>query len=86
MSLLFARATADEGSVELSTGWLLSSLFLGTVGLGLFLYGKKQTRLPQLLAGLTLIVESALVPSVAWMFAGAAVVLTALWAALRSGL
>jgi hypothetical protein len=71
--------------VSLSPGWLLSSLFLGTVGLGLFLYGKKQTRFPQLLAGIALILESTFVPSPAWMFASAVLALGALWAALRAG-
>ena len=71
--------------MNLSAGWLLSSLFVGTVGLGFFVYGKKQTRLPQLLAGIVLILESTFVPTPAWMFASAVLAIGALWAALRVG-
>ena len=71
--------------MQFSGGWLLSSLFVSTVGLGFFLYGKKQTRIPQLLAGIALFVESALVPSSGWMLASAGLVLAALWLALRAG-
>lgn len=72
--------------MQLSAGWLFSSLCVSTVGLGFFVYGKKQTRLPQVLAGIALFLESALVPSSGWMFASAALVLAGLWAALRAGL
>lgn len=72
--------------MDLSPAWLLSSLLVSTLGLGLFLYGKKQTRLPQLLAGLALLLESAFVPTPAWMLASAGIALGVLWAAVRSGL
>ena len=36
--------------------WLFVSLIPSGVGLGLFLYGKKQSRVPQLIAGLLLMV------------------------------
>ena len=49
--------------MDLSPGWLFASLAVSTVGLGLFLYGKKQTRLPQFLVGLALLIESVSVPS-----------------------
>lgn len=72
--------------MNFSTGWLLASLLVGTLGTGFFLYGKKQTRLPQLVTGLALMAESALVPSWIWMLAGAALLLVGLWVALRAGL
>jgi hypothetical protein len=71
--------------VDLSPAWLVSSLCVGSVGVGLFVYGRKQARLPQFLAGVALLAESSFVPSVAWMLALAAVILVALWGALRTG-
>lgn len=39
-----------------STDSLLASLIVGSLGLGLFLYGKKQQKMPQLGVGLTMMV------------------------------
>jgi len=72
--------------MDFSPGWLLASLLVGSVGTGLCVYGKKQTRLPQFLAGLALFAGSACVPSAAWMLVLAVVVLVALWGFLRAGL
>jgi hypothetical protein len=72
--------------MDLSPGWLLASLCVGSIGTGLFVYGKKQVRLPQFLAGVFLILESAFVSSVPWMFTLAALILTALWGCVRAGL
>lgn len=72
--------------MNLSPVWLVSSLFVSSVGLGLFLYGKKQTRLPQLLAGIALLLESVFVPTPAWMFASAGLALGLLCVAVRAGL
>jgi hypothetical protein len=77
---------ADERPVDLSPSWLLASLIVGTIGLGLFLFGKKQLRFPQLLVGLGLMIESAFVPNWGWMVAIAAAALGGLWFALRAGL
>jgi hypothetical protein len=71
---------------NLSQGSLLSSLLVSSIGLGLFLYGKKETRLPQLGAGLALMVYPVFVASTGWMLAIAGGVLGALWVALRMGL
>jgi hypothetical protein len=72
--------------VDLSPGWLLASFLVSTVGLALLVYGKKQTRLPQLLAGFALLLESAFLPTPVTMLAGAGLALAALWIALRAGL
>jgi len=40
---------------------------IGLVGFGLFLYGKKQQRIPQLGVGLALMVYPYFVPSAVWM-------------------
>ena len=72
--------------MDFSTPWLLSSLCVGSVGTGLFVYGKKQVRLPQLLAGIALVLESTFVPSVPWMLVLAALFLVGLWGVVRAGL
>ena len=36
--------------------WLLASLLISTAGLAIFVYGKKQRRAPQLVAGLILMI------------------------------
>ena len=69
--------------MNLSPAWLLSSLLVSTVGLGFFLYGKKQTRIPQLLAGIALMIEATFIPSPGWMVASGLLVLGALWGAVR---
>jgi len=74
-----------NGPVDFSPAWLLTSLLVSTVGLGFFLYGKKQTRIPQLVAGIVIMLESTFVPSPAWMVASAGLVLLAMWALLRAG-
>lgn len=72
--------------MNLSPAWLLASLFVGSAGTGFFVYGKKQLRMPQLLAGIVLVAESMFVPSPGWMLSSAALVLTVLWGALRAGI
>lgn len=72
--------------MNFSASWIFTSLLVGTVGLGFFLYGKKQARLPQAAAGLLIVVDSTFVPSPLWMCVAAAGLLGALWFALRAGL
>ncbi|HEX6886339.1 MAG TPA: hypothetical protein VF530_23390 [Planctomycetota bacterium] len=64
----------------------MSSLLVSSAGVGLSVYGRKQLRLPQLLAGLALLLMSALLSSWAWMLVCAGVVVVALVGALRMGL
>jgi hypothetical protein len=40
--------------VDLDANALLASFFVSTVGLGIFIYGKKQGRVPQLVGGVLL--------------------------------
>lgn len=72
--------------MNLSPAWLVCSLCVSSVGVGFFVYGKKQTRIPQLLAGMALIAESTFVPSWGWMLGIAVLLIVALWALLRTGL
>ena len=67
-------------------GPLFASLVIGAVGLGLFLYGKRQKRLPQMLAGLVLMVFPYFVPSVLWMVVIAVAIVGLTWIAARVGL
>jgi hypothetical protein len=64
---------------------LLASLFISSIGLVTFLYGKKQGRIPQLVIGLVLVVYTYFLSSVIWMFAIAAALLALLWVAVRLG-
>ena len=71
--------------MDFSAGWLFTSLIVGSVGAGFFIYGKKQSRPPQLVAGVVIALGSGLVASPLWMCVGAAAVLGALWFVLRAG-
>lgn len=64
---------------------LLLSLLIGTVGVACFVYGKRQGRLPQMLAGVTLAVYPYFVSNLILMAAIAAAVLALLWLAVRLG-
>jgi predicted phage tail protein len=65
------------------------SLFLGFVigGIGfvLFIYGKKQDRLPQLIGGVLFMVYPYFVPDALWMTVVAAVLGVAIWMVVRLG-
>ena len=65
---------------------LLASLVIGSVGLGLFMYGKRQRRVPHLAAGVVLMVYPYFVGSVAIMAVIAAALLGVLYLASYLGL
>jgi hypothetical protein len=71
--------------MSLDAGWLFLSILISAVGLGIFIYGKKQQRAPQLVAGLVLMGYSYFVSSTAWMLAIAAAVLVVLWSVVQLG-
>jgi len=64
---------------------LIVSLLIGSVGLGLFIYGKRQSRFVHLFVGIALMVFPYFVPSVLWMVVIAAVLVSLPWLASRSG-
>ncbi len=64
---------------------LLASLFIGSIGLVIFLYGKKQGRIPHLVIGLVLLVYGYFLSSVAWMLVIAVLLLALLWLVVRLG-
>ena len=65
--------------------WLFLSLIPGSVGLVLFVYGKKQQRWPQLAAGLALMVYPYFATQVRSLLIGGGVIAAALWYALWAG-
>jgi len=71
--------------LDLSAGWLFAGLMVSTIGFGLFIYGKKQTRLPQLLAGIVMMVYPGFVASPALIYAIGGGLCLGVWVAVRSG-
>ncbi len=65
--------------------WLFLSLIPSGVGLVLFVYGKKQSRMPQLVAGVVLMVYPILTPTVLSLVGVGVLVCVALWVAIRAG-
>lgn len=51
----------------MNVNWLLLSMFYSTVGLGMFMYGKKAVRFVPLIAGILLMVVPYFIPSLIWM-------------------
>jgi hypothetical protein len=70
--------------LEVSLGWLLSSLLVGTVGMGLFVYGKKQARFPQLFVGMAMMAYPYFVASTLWMLVIAGGLVVGLWLSTRA--
>jgi len=64
----------------------MTSMLISTIGFGFFIYGKKAERLPQLLAGLALMVYPYFIDGAAWMLGIGAAVISALAIAVRYGL
>jgi len=64
---------------------LLLSLIPGGAGFVLFVYGKKQQRWPQLVAGLVMMVYPYFATTAGTMVAGGALIALALWYLLRLG-
>ena len=65
--------------------WLFFSLIPSGVGFVLFVYGKKQSRWPQLVAGLLLMVYPYFATSLVSLVATGAVIGFMLWYAIRLG-
>jgi hypothetical protein len=61
------------------------SLITGGAGFVLFIYGKKQSRTPQLIAGLALMAYPYFVSTVMMTIAVAVAIVAALWIAVRQG-
>jgi len=71
--------------VTLDATWLFLSLIPGGIGFVLFVYGKKQGRWPQLVAGLAFMVYPYFTPTVVSMTIVGLLLGGGLWVALRGG-
>jgi hypothetical protein len=72
--------------LNLDANSLLASLLIGSIGFVAFAYGKSQSRLPQMVAGVALMGFPYFVTSVALMFGIAGGLLVALAIAVKLGL
>jgi uncharacterized membrane protein len=72
--------------LDFSPGSLFASMLIGTIGLSIFLYGKKQQRMPQLIAGMVLMGYPYFVTDVAWMCGVGGAIVVGLVLAVRAGL
>ena len=71
--------------MDFSAGYLFASLFVSTIGFGVWIYGKKQRRMPQSFTGLAMIVYPYFLGSPAWILGIGAALLVGLWLVLRAG-
>ena len=85
MGWILPVRAADSLSMEFSLAQLLASILLGCVGMGLFVYGKKQVRFPQLTGGLALMIFPLFVGGAGWMLAIGAAIVLAIGLAVRVG-
>ena len=71
--------------MEMTATGLFLSLLVSSVGVGFFIYGKKQNRVPQLVAGILLLVYPYFIADT-WIMLGIGVaILASLWLAVRFG-
>lgn len=80
-----ARPPVCYAAAVTSNG-LLASVVIGSVGLGLFVYGKRQRRYPHLVAGILLMVYPYFVPGVGAMAMIAVALLGLLYLATYLGI
>ena len=71
--------------MDLDPTWILLSMIPSGAGFVLFMYGKKQERLPQLVVGLLMMVYPYLVSSVSSLIVIGLLLWGCLWYALRLG-
>lgn len=71
--------------MTLDPTWLFLSLIPGGIGFVFFVYGKKQERWPQLVAGLLYMAYPYVATTAASLLVGGVLISVALWAALRMG-
>ena len=72
--------------MNLDPGYLLASLVVSGVGYVLFSYGRKQSRLPQMVLGIVMLVYPYFITDLAWMLGICAALLLLLGLLARLGL
>jgi hypothetical protein len=75
----------DGLNFTLDPTWLFFSLIPSGIGLVLFVYGKKQSRIPQLVGGIVLMVYPILTPTVTSLVVVGVLVCVAVWMTIRAG-
>jgi len=73
------------GGVSLDPGLLFLSLITSGIGFVLFLYGKKQERMPQLLGGIVMMVYPYFVSTFVLNVVIGVAIVAAVWVAVRQG-
>ncbi|HEX5053978.1 MAG TPA: hypothetical protein VFZ65_19525 [Planctomycetota bacterium] len=71
--------------MDIPTSVLVTGFLVSTVGFSFFLYGKKQARLPQLVAGLLMMAVPMLLPSVLWISVAGLASIGGVWIAVQTG-
>jgi hypothetical protein len=71
--------------MSFDAGWIMWELVLGGVGFVLFTYGRKQQRIPQLVAGLLFMVYPMFVSGVVGLLLVGCLLGGGLWLAVRLG-
>lgn len=69
--------------MQFTAAGLFASLIVGAVGLSLFVYGRKQVRVPHLVVGMAMLVYPYFVENFWITYAIAAALIGALWFAIR---
>ncbi len=71
--------------MNIDSTWLVLSLIPSGVGFILFVYGRKQVRMPQLVAGIAMMVYPYFTASVTWLTVVGVAIGAALYVALQLG-
>jgi hypothetical protein len=83
---MVAGLTPDFSSLHLDAAGLLASLFWGGIGMGVFVYGKKQRSAPALFGGIALLgISYFLADSAVWMCLAGAGILAGMYYWSRHG-
>ena len=69
--------------MEFEADTLIGSLVIGGIGTVAFIYGKRQSRVPQMVAGALLVVYPYFIDNIFIMVGIAVAILAALWASVR---
>lgn len=72
--------------MDFSFEYLFASMLIGTIGFSLFIYGKKQQRIPQIVTGIALMVYPYFIENVWWMWGIGGSLIAGLWIATKNGL
>jgi hypothetical protein len=85
LRLDFAAGEAHMSAMDFSIDGIMWSIVLGAVGMGLFMYGKKQERYPQLIGGIAFMVCPYLVSGTAWNVGATAAIIAGMVLAVNAG-